>query len=88
MRCNMATFDLPHKYALPSPPPRSKWEQLLASIGINEKDCTSSLIKRTRKGQAIRLWTLSHYSTSYVPEWILQMLGLQQRLNKTWQDLD
>lgn len=84
----METFDLPYKYAQPSPRPRSGWEQLLASIGIDEKDCTTNLIRRTRKGQMIRSWTLAHYSTSYVPEWVLQMMGLHHRLTRTWQELD
>lgn len=84
----MASFDLTYRYAQPSLRPRSGWEQLLASMGIDEKDCTLNLIRRTQKGRMIRSWTLAHYSTSYVPEWILQILGLHHRLDRTWQELD
>lgn len=84
----MANFDLPRKLGEYSLRPQSGWEQLLARMEIDEKDCTANLVRRTRKGQAIRSWTLAHYSTSYVPEWILQILGLHHRLNRTWQDLD
>lgn len=84
----MANFDLSYKYAQPSPRLRSGWEQLLASMRIDEKECATNLIRRTRKGRMIRSWTLAHYSTSYVPEWILQILGLHQRLNRRWQELD
>lgn len=84
----MANFDLSYEYAECCPHPQSGWEQLLAGMEINETDCTSHLVRRTQKGRAIRSWTLAHYSTSYVPEWILQLLGLHHRLNRTWQDLD
>jgi hypothetical protein len=84
----MANFDLPYQNPRYSAPPRCGWEQMLANMEITENDCTSHLVTQTRKDRAIRSWTLTHYSTNYVPEWLLQMLGVHRRLSRIWRDLD
>lgn len=63
----------------------SAWETFLLSTGLNETHCVSLLKGRSRKGRAIRTWVLKHYAKKYVPEDILEMLGLRGQLRLRWQ---
>ena len=63
----------------------SAWELFLNTAGLNERSCVSLLQGRSRKGRAIRTWVLKHYAKSYVPEDILEVLGLRGQLRLRWQ---
>lgn len=61
------------------PPAPSAWEMLLLRIGIPESCCASFLISSSRYARAIRLWVHENHSRRYVPEQILDVLGLRQQ---------
>ena len=63
----------------------SAWERFLVGAGVPEKSCASLVAGRTRKGKAIRSWVLENYARRYVPEEILDLLGLQKQLAVRWQ---
>ena len=62
----------------------SSWELFLLGAGVPEGNCASILAGRSRKGRAIRSWVRDHYSTKYVPENVLQALGLRKQLRVRW----
>ena len=64
-------------------PKTSSWEKLLDSIGIPETACTTLIGCRSQKGRAIRSWVHEHYKTNFVPETVLELLGLRYQLK--WQ---
>jgi len=66
----------------------SAWDLFLLGAGLNENSCSSLLRGRSRKGRAIRSWVRKHYTTRYVPEDILEALGLQRQLRVRWQGDD
>jgi hypothetical protein len=66
----------------------SAWELFLLGAGVLESSCVSLLARHTRKGRAIRAWVRDHYQTCYVPESILDVLGLGWRLRFRWQRED
>ena len=63
----------------------SAWELFLLGAGVTESNCASALTGRSHKGRAIRAWVREHYSTRYVPEDILEALGLRRQLKVRWQ---
>ena len=63
----------------------SAWELFLLAAGLNERNCASLLQGRSRQGRAIRKWVLKHYAKNYVPEDILEVLGLRGQLRLRWQ---
>jgi hypothetical protein len=67
------------------PSKMSSWEKLLDSIGIPETACTALIRCRSRKGRAIRAWVREHYETNFVPENVLEFLGLRYQLRLKWQ---
>jgi hypothetical protein len=84
----MARFDSPfnRRDDLPSGP--SAWEIFLQNAGISESNCASLLAKRTREAHAIRAWIRENYLRKYVPEYILDAVGLHNQLRLRWQDKD
>jgi len=71
-----------HRSDVPSGP--SSWELFLLGEGIPEGSCSSILAGRSRKGRAIRSWVRDHYSTKFVPESVLDALGLRKQLRFRW----
>ena len=63
-----------------SSPARSAWEQFLDEEGISEFHCFSLLKGNALKGRVIRSWVLEHYKTSFVPELVIQAMGLQHQI--------
>ena len=63
----------------------SAWDLFLLGAGLNEGNCSSLLTGRSRKARAIRSWVREHYATRYVPEDILDALGLRKQLRVRWQ---
>jgi len=63
----------------------SAWDQFLLGAGLNESSCSSLLTGRSRKARAIRSWVREHYATRYVPEDVLEALGLRRQLRSRWQ---
>jgi len=63
----------------------SSWEKLLDSIGIPEITCTALIGCRSQKGRALRSWVHEHYRTKFVPENVLEFLGLSYQLKLKWQ---
>lgn len=76
------TFNHPFQYQ--SAPVPTAWERFLVGEGIPESKCPLLLNCDPQKGVAIRDWVLANYKTSYVPELVIQTLGLQYHLNSTW----
>jgi hypothetical protein len=66
----------------------SSWELFLLGTGVAEKDCTSLFATHSREGQSIRSWVREHYATRYVPEHVLEALGLRRQLMRQWQGDD
>jgi hypothetical protein len=66
----------------------SAWEILLLSAGVLESNCISLLTSGAQEARAIRSWVHENYSRRYVPEQILDALGLRNRLRIKLQDLD
>lgn len=62
----------------------SAWEQFLRGAGVSESSCASLVASRSRKGRVIRSWVRDHHSFRYVPEEILEVIGLRRRLRKRW----
>jgi hypothetical protein len=80
----MAKFDLDLKHnEIPSGP--SAWEAFLLGAGVAENACSQLLSGRTRKSREIRSWVRKHYAKNYVPEHILETLGLHRQLIFRWQ---
>jgi hypothetical protein len=84
----MTKFNLAYTPNLDAPPAPSAWELFLLGAGVSESHCASLLTGRSRKGRAIRSWVREHYSTRYVPESILDALGLRKPLRLRWQGED
>ena len=63
----------------------SAWDLFLLGAGLNESSCSSLLAGRSHKGREIRSWVREHYATRYVPEEILEALGLRRQLRVRWQ---
>lgn len=81
----MATYNLSYDGIEASQLSLSAWERFLASAGVPENSCASLVAGRTGKGKAIRSWVLANYAKRYVPEEILDLLGLQKQLVLRWQ---
>lgn len=65
-------------------PRPSAWELFLLGAGVTESNCASLLTGRSRKGRVLRSWIREHYATNYVPEEILEALGLRRQLRRRW----
>jgi hypothetical protein len=63
----------------------SAWEQFLLSAGVPESSCASLVAGGTQRGSAIRSWIQENYTRRYVPEDILDALGLRKQLMLRWQ---
>jgi hypothetical protein len=63
----------------------NSWETFLRSADVPESSCASLVAGGTRKGNAIRSWIRENYSRRYVPENILEVLGLREQLVVRWQ---
>jgi hypothetical protein len=80
----MAKFELCfNRDDVPAGP--SAWETFLLGAGVAENTCSKVLSGRTRKGREIRSWVSKHYAKNYVPEHILEALGLRRQLMLRWQ---
>jgi len=77
----MANINLRIKPQNIGPPGPTAWEKFLVGAGVSETNCISILVGRTNQGDTIRRWIEDHYATSYVPEHVLEILGLHYRLN-------
>ena len=80
----MATFNLPYDGSDASSFGLSAWERFIRSAGVSESGCASLVAGGTRKGNAVRSWVLANYTTSYVPQNILEVLGLRRQLVLRW----
>lgn len=60
------------------PPAPTQWEQFLAAKGILESGCPSLLQHQSPTCLVIRSWVLAHYKRRYVPEHVIQSLGLHR----------
>jgi hypothetical protein len=65
-------------------PGTSAWELFLLGVGVVESNCTSLLASHSQEGRAIRTWVQEHYATRYVPESILETLGLRRQRRLRW----
>jgi hypothetical protein len=63
----------------------SAWERFLCCAGVPESGCASLVTSATGQGNAIRTRVRNHYATRYVPEHILEALGLRKQLTLRWQ---
>jgi hypothetical protein len=81
----MAKFDLPFTRRDDEPPRPTAWELFLLGTGVLESNCSSLLSARTQKGRAIRSWVRENYTKKFVPEHILETLGLRRQLRLRWQ---
>jgi len=79
----MAKFNYPVD-GKPTPLGPSAWEKFLLGAGVSESTCASVLAGPSPKGRAIRSWVQEHYATKYVPERVIQALGLQEKLKIRW----
>jgi hypothetical protein len=81
----MSTINLAinQKNYVPAGP--SAWELFLLGEGVPESNCASLLASNSSKGRAIHSWVCKNYSTRYVPENILEAIGLRRRLRLRWQ---
>lgn len=66
-------------------PEPSAWDRFLLGAGLKESNCASLVKGSSRKSRAIRAWVLKHYARNYVPEDILEALGLRGQLRLRWQ---
>jgi hypothetical protein len=64
----------------------SGWELLLRGIGVPEHSCSLLLSGDSSSGRAIRAWVLENYASRYVPEDILETLGLRKQMKLKWPD--
>ena len=80
----MTTLNLPYGGDDSSPLGLSAWERLLLSADVRESVCPSLVQGGTQKGDAIRSWVLANYAKRYVPEHILEVLGLRKQLVHRW----
>jgi hypothetical protein len=85
MEVPMANINLAIKQSNDVLPGPSAWELFLLGTGVPESRCASLLSGQTRTGRAIRAWVLDHYAKNYVPEYILEALGLRKQLIFRWQ---
>ncbi len=76
----MATFNLSYDGSDGSSSTLSAWEKFIGSAGFPESGCASLVAGGTREGSAIRSWVLANYTRRYVPEHILDALGLRRQL--------
>jgi hypothetical protein len=67
---------------------RSAWEKFLNSLDIPESSCVVLMAAGTQQGESIRSWVWNNYATRYVPEYILDALGLCERLIVRWPGTD
>jgi len=81
----MTRIGLPRKQSNTPPSRHSAWEAFLLGAKVVESNCMSLVSRQTRKGRAIRSWVRHHYQTHYVPESILDVLGLGRQLRLRWQ---
>lgn len=79
-RSFMATFNLSYGVSDGSSFAPSAWEKFIGSAGFSESICASLVAGGTREGSAIRSWVLANYTRRYVPEHILDALGLRRHL--------
>jgi hypothetical protein len=84
----MATFDFQFNGRDDVPPEPSAWEMLLLRAGVLESNCISLLASGAQEARAIRSWVHENYSRRYVPEQILDALGLRNLLRNRLQDND
>ena len=82
----MSTFNLSYDARNGTVPGPSAWETFLISAGVSESSCASLVAGGTRKGCAIRSWVRENYTRRYVPEAILETLGLRKQLLDRWQE--
>jgi len=80
----MTAFNLRYDGSDASASALSAWEQLLLSAGVSESGCASLVAGDTQKGNAIRSWVLANYARRYVPEQILEALGLGKQVLIRW----
>jgi hypothetical protein len=81
----MAITSQAFKYSEDIPAGPSAWEKFLLGEGVSESRCAALLSGRTKKGRVIRSWVRENYLTRFVPEYVLQALGLHTRLALRWQ---
>jgi len=81
----MATFNLPRHSIGGCQVRLSAWESFLFNRGVAESNCASLVAASTRTGNMIRSWVLANYGKRYVPEHILDVLGLRRQLLLRWQ---
>ena len=80
----MATYNLSYDGNGSYPTEPSSWEKFLLSAGVPESGCASLVASGTQKGNAVRSWVLANYASRYVPEQVLQVLGLHSQLALIW----
>jgi hypothetical protein len=81
----MSTFRASFDVRSTTPPGLSAWEVFLRCAGVPENSCASHVEGGTQQGTAIRSWVRENYGTRYVPEHILETLGLRKQLVHRWQ---
>ncbi|MFZ1940032.1 MAG: hypothetical protein WBA18_03195 [Terracidiphilus sp.] len=84
----MSTFRTSFAVQSTTPPGLSAWEVFLRCTGVPENSCASHVEGGTQQGTAIRSWVRENYGTRYVPEYILESLGLRKQLVQRWQGDD
>ena len=81
----MSTFNNCYQPSVNTTQGSSAWEKFLRRTGVPESSCASHVASGTQQGAAICSWVRENYGTRYVPEHILEVLGLQKQLVLRWQ---
>ncbi len=61
------------------PPGESKWEKFLLEIQIEEECVMNVLRQRDTKTVALYLWIRQNAQTAFVPEKVLEAVGINSR---------
>jgi hypothetical protein len=59
------------------PVQKTGWEKFIAEIGIQEHETLRVLSSRNEKSASIRSWVNANCRSSFVPEPVLEMLGIE-----------
>ena len=84
-RSSVSDFGLSYDATMNATSGSSAWERFLRCAGVSENSCASHVARGTRQGSAIRSWVEDNYAKRYVPEHILEALGLRRKLLHRWQ---
>lgn len=56
----------------------SAWENQLTKLSLTESAASAEIQARTSTGKTLRKWVRSHYTRRFVPEPILELVGVKE----------